>query len=126
MMKKTALFAALLLVVGSIPSWATCPTDKWVDEKANSSSYPVKVGGMILRGLHRIVESPGELVYHTYQGIKTPEHGVGVLKGLGMGTAWMADGIVRGGWDILSALIPDYHGEPGTHHCEFGAEKAEK
>jgi hypothetical protein len=30
----------------------------------------------------------------------------------------MLDGAVRGAWDVITALIPTYHGEPVTHELE--------
>ena len=116
-MKKIALFLALFLVFGVSQGWAVCGVDDWVNGKANSENYWVKTGGMFLRGLHRIVESPIELGYYTYKGTKDElGYGEGVLKGLGRGVGWMADDIVRGAWDVITAVFPDYHGEPGIHN----------
>jgi len=117
MMKRIGVLVALFLVVGAIPAWCICgAVDSWIDDQADSENYAVKAGGMLLRGLHRIIESPVEIGYHTYDGAKNNlEYGVGVLKGLGTGVLWTADGALRGAWDIITALFPDYHGEPGTH-----------
>lgn len=125
MMKKIAMLTLVLMMASAIPAWAICgPVDHWIDEQAASKTYPVKVGGMILRGLHRIIESPLELVYHTYDGsVNHLENGVGILKGLGSGFAWTLDSIVRGGWDVLTALFPDYYGETGTHELEWGSKE---
>jgi len=120
MIKKIGLFAVLFLVVGMSSAWAICgPVDSWIDDQAASEVYYVKAGGMLLRGVHRIIESPVELACHTYKGV-TEElgYGEGVLKGLGKGTLWMVDDILRGAWDIITALFPDYHGEPGEHEQE--------
>ncbi len=121
-MKKIGVLLALLLAMGATPGWSVCgPVDSWIDEQAGSDNYFVKTGGMFLRGLHRIIESPVEVGYHTYDGAKNHfGYGEGVLTGLGMGFLWTADGAVRGGWDIITALFPNYHGEPGTH--DLGAE----
>lgn len=121
-MKKIAIGVALLLVVGATPGWSICAkVDNWLDETANSNVYYAKAGGMFLRGIHRIIESPVEIGYHTYDESKNHlEYGAGVFKGLGTGVLWMADGVLRGAWDIITALFPDYHGEPGTH--DLGAE----
>lgn len=115
-MKKISIFLALLMVLGTGSAWAVI---EWVDEQAQSDVYHVKAGGMFLRGLNRIVESPVELACHTYKGA-TEElgYGEGILKGLGLGAVWMVDDILRGAWDVVTALFPDYHGEPGTHEQE--------
>ena len=116
-MKKIGILVALFLIIGAIPGWCICgPVDKWIGETAASEVYYVKAGGMLLRGLHRIIESPVEVGYHTYDGAKNNlGYGEGVLKGLGTGVLWMGDSIIRGAWDVITALIPDYHGEPGEH-----------
>ncbi len=120
-MKKIGCLVALFLIIGASLGWsAMCAaTDDWLETQANSSNYGVKAGGMLLRGLDRIVESPVELACHTYKG-STEElnNGVGILKGLGMGTLWMVDSILRGAWDVVTFAFPDYHGEPGEHHQE--------
>ena len=116
-MKKIALFLALLIVVGAQPGWSICgPVDSWIDEQSASDVYYVKAGGMLLRGLHRIIESPVELACSTYKG-STQElgYGEGVLKVLGGGFLWMLDDIIRGAWDIVTFAFPGYHGEPGNH-----------
>lgn len=122
MMKRIGVLLALLLAIGATPGWSVCgPVDQWIDDTVASDVYYVKAGGMFLRGLHRIIESPIEIGYHTYDGAKNNlGYGEGVLKGLGTGVLWMADGVLRGAWDIITALFPDYHGEPGTH--DLGAE----
>jgi hypothetical protein len=125
-MKKIAVFVALFLILGSVPGWSICgPVDTWIDEQAASENYAAKAGGMLLRGMHRIIESPVELACHTYNGATDElEYGVGILKGLGYGTLWMIDSILRGGWDILTFAFPDYHGEAGTHVQECWGEHA--
>jgi hypothetical protein len=119
-MRRISILLALLLVMGATPGWSVCATvDRWVDDQAKSEVYPVKVGGMFLRGIHRMIESPVEIGYHTYDGaVNRTEYGVGALKGLGTGVLWMADSVLRGAWDIITALFPDYHGEPGTHDLD--------
>ena len=117
MMKRIGFLAALFLIIGANTGWSICgAVDNWIDEKATSENYWVKSGGMFLRGLHRLVESPVEVGYHTYDESKNNfQYGAGVIKGLGTGFLWMADGAIRSGWDIITALFPDYHGEPGEH-----------
>lgn len=121
-MKKILVFVALFLAIGAIPGWCSvsAAAEDWLDEQANSSNYGIKTGGMVLRGLDRIVESPVELVCHVYKGSSGEElqYGVGILKGLGYGTLWMVDSILRGAWDVVTFAFPDYHGEPGEHHQE--------
>lgn len=129
MKKKVAWLVALFLVIGLTPGWSICgPVDNWVDDQANSEVYYIKAGGMLLRGIHRIVESPVEIGYHTYKSTKDElGYGEGVLKGLGTGLLWTLDGAIRGAWDIVTFAFPDYHGEVGTHDlsAEIGGSGAE-
>ena len=125
-MRKIVLLATLFLIMGASHAWAFCGAmDDWIDAKANSEVYYVKAGGMLLRGLDRIVESPIELACHTYKG-STEElgYGEGVLKGLGLGVLWMGDSIIRGAWDIVTFAFPGYHGEPGEHKQECWGKSA--
>ena len=116
---KIGAIAALFFLVGAAPGWSFCTGETWLNGKSNSEVYPVKVGGMFLRGLHRIIEFPVEIGYHTYDGSKNHlGYGEGILKGLGTGLLWGVDGVLRGVWDIVTALFPDYHGEPGTHSLD--------
>jgi len=117
---KIGIGAALLFLVGVTPAWAICgPVDEWIDTQAASEVYPVKAGGMLLRGVHRIIESPVELACHVYKGsTEELQYGVGVLKGFGYGLLWTLDSILRGAWDIVTFAFPDYHGEPGGHAQE--------
>ena len=122
-MRKTGIFkigalAALFFLVGTAPGWCLVSgEDDWLNKQANSQEYWIKAGGMLLRGLDRIVESPIEIGYHTYDGAKNHlGHGEGVIKGLGTGLLWTVDGLLRGTWDVVTALFPDYHGEPGAHN----------
>lgn len=118
-MKKIGVIVALFLAVAAVPGWTMCPADQWLEDTANSGSYPVKAGGMILRGVHRIIESPVEIACHTYKGATEElEYGLGIFKGLGMGLLWTLDSAVRGAWDIVTFAFPDYHGEPGKHEQE--------
>ena len=121
-MKRIGVVLALLLMIGSTPGWSVCgPVDQWIDDTAGSDVYYVKAGGMFLRGIHRIIESPIEVGYHVYDSAQNElGYGEGILKGFGKGLLWMVDDLLRGGWDIITALFPDYHGEPGTH--DLGAE----
>ena len=114
---KIAAIAALFFLASATPGWCICTAvEDWVNGKASSDVYYVKARGMFLRGIHRIIESPIEIGYHTYDGAKNHlGYGEGVLKGLGTGLLWTVDGLLRGTWDIVTALFPDYHGEPGTH-----------
>ena len=119
MMKKVGLFVVLFLVMGMSSAWAGCMLASWAEEKANSEVYYVKAGGMLVRGLDRIVGSPVELACHTYKGVTEDiGYGEGILKGLGLGTLWMVDDILRGAWDIITFAIPDYHGEADPHQQE--------
>ncbi len=119
-MKKVALLMALLLVVGALPGWSVCMFDNWIDKQATSTNYGTKAGGMLLRGIHGIVESPVELFYHPYDELKNrPENGIGFFKGLGLGAWGMVDKIGHGAWDILTALVPNYNGETSTHGESF-------
>ena len=124
-MKKVGLLVVLFLVVGMSSAWALDAVGSWADETANSEVYYTKAGGMLVRGLYRIVTSPAELACHTYKGC-TEEigYGEGILKGLGEGTLWMVDGILRGAWDIITFALPDYHGEPVKHVQECWGEGA--
>lgn len=119
-MKKIGLMVVLFLIIGAIPGWSICgPVDEWIETQASSDNYGIKTGGMLLRGVHRIVESPVELACHVYKGsTEDLRYGVGVLKGFGNGLLWMTDSILRGAWDIVTFAFPDYHGEPGTHKQE--------
>lgn len=124
-MRKIGMLLAVFLVIGASPGWSICgPVDSWIDEQAASENYGIKAGGMLLRGFHRIIESPVELACHTYKGATEElEYGVGILKGLGYGTLWMVDSMLRGAWDIITFAFPDYHGEPGEHKQEcWGAD----
>ena len=113
-MKKIWSLVALFLIIGATSSWAVCGQ---VEGWATSENYWTKSGGMLLRGVERIVESPVELACETYKGSQKEnlKYGGGIVKGLGMGVAWMLDDVVRGGWDVLTFAFPDYHGEVGTH-----------
>ena len=114
---KIGALAALFFLVGAAPGWCFCgAAEEWVNKQAGSDVYYVKAGGMLLRGVHRIIESPIEIGYHTYDGAKNHlGYGEGIIKGLGTGLLWTADGVLRGAWDIITALFPGYHGELGTH-----------
>ncbi len=116
-MRKISLFVILLFVLGVGPGWgAVCPIETKVGEWADSSNYPVKIGGMFLRGIHSVVKSPIEIFYHPYDELKhRPQYGLGFFKGLGIGAVWMFDHVLRGVWDVATAPIPDYNGEPGDH-----------
>ena len=120
-MKKIGCLVALFLLIGTSSGWSATISswDTWLNDQANSDNYGIKTYGMFLRGLDRIVESPVELACHTYKGA-TEElgYGEGILKGLGMGTLWMVDNILRGGWDVITFAFPSYHGEPGEHKQE--------
>lgn len=113
-MKKIGILAALFLTLGAGSGWAVCTS---VNNWATSENYWVKSGGMLLRGVERIVESPVQIACETYKGSQSEnlKYGGGVVKGLGMGFAWMLDDIVRGAWDVITFAFPDYHGEAGAH-----------
>ena len=118
-MKKIGCLVALFLLIGASSGWSSLSSSMgdWLEDQAKSDNYGIKAYGMILRGLDRIVESPVEIACHTYKGAtgENLQYGVGVLKGLGMGTLWMVDDILRGAWDVITFAFPDYHGEPGSN-----------
>jgi hypothetical protein len=105
-----------------VPAWAVCgPIDDWIEEKAASDSYPVKAGGMLASGVHRIVESPYELLYHTYDGtVNNFENGLGFFKGLGTGVWQLVENVGRGAIDIVGALVPGFHAPAGGHDHKLG------
>lgn len=123
--RKVAAFAALFLMIGGATGWSLCgAVDDWVNKQATSTQYPVKAGGMLLRGIHNIVESPVEIFYHPYDELKSrPEKGVGFFKGLGLGVWGTVDKIGYGSWDLLTALVPDYNGETSAHHHKIFKKK---
>ena len=114
-MKKMGMLVALFLIIGATSAWAVCAPQ--VEDWAKSENYWAKSGGMLLRGIERIVESPVQIACETYKGStgENLKYGGGIVKGLGLGVAWMLDDIVRGAWDIITFAFPDYHGEPGEH-----------
>ncbi|HNV85831.1 MAG TPA: hypothetical protein PKL97_02550 [Candidatus Omnitrophota bacterium] len=109
------IFAALF-----ITGWTRLdPMNQRLNEKANAQDYAEKAGGMALRGIAGILQSPVELAYHGYtETFENPMCGLGFYKGIFIGLFWTGDKITRGAWDVLTAPVPDYHGAPGSHHDE--------
>ena len=115
-MKKILLVVVLTFIFGQAPVWAICPIENKVEGWADSTSYFAKMGGMWLRGIHSVVEAPGEIFYHPYDELRNrPQYGLGFFKGLGIGVFWALDRVARGVWDVATAQIPDYNGEPSDH-----------
>jgi len=125
--KKIALFVALLLVVGSTPGWSLCGNlDQWIDEKAASEQYGTKLGGMLLQGIHRVIESPYEIFYHLYDGAKNEKPAAtGWLKGLFTGIARAAENVMLGAVEIVSAAVPGQHGLTREHDHTLFEKEAE-
>lgn len=114
---KIGAFLALFFLAGAAPGWCGCAVQDWIDRQASSEIYYQKAGGMFLRGLHKILDAPVEIGYYTYDETKNNfKYGAGIIKGLGKGALWAVDDVLRGTWDVVTALFPDYHGEPGTHN----------
>jgi hypothetical protein len=117
-MKKIAMLMIVLMVVGSVSAFAgICPkTDKWIEGKVNSEEYVVKMGGMMLDGVNRIVAAPFDLLYHPYHDVFVEKHyGTGLFTGLGEGLFRGVEGIMVGAWNIVSSVVPGYHGETTDH-----------
>ncbi len=116
-MRKIAILVAVFLVIGSIPGWSVCgPVDDWITKQADSTNYPVKFVGLLLSGVHRAVEAPFEVLYHSYDGTRNRfENGLGFFTGLGEGMFRGIESIGRGAVDVLSAPVPGYNGMKGGH-----------
>lgn len=113
MLRKIAIMTVVLLFAGASQSFAICEkVTGWLNEKAASENYPVKLGGMMLRGVDRIVSSPVEFIDGTVDGIRniTDHYGLGLFEGIGTGTLRMLDTAGRGIVDVYGSPIPDYHG----------------
>ena len=125
MVKKISIFLALLLVVGITPGWSLSASfDKWVDEKASSEQYGVKLGGMLLQGVQRVLESPYEVLYHLYDGAKNEKPAtVGWAKGLFTGLARGAESVMLGTVEIVSAPFPGQHGLKREHDHAMSGKK---
>lgn len=121
MTKKVAVFLVLLLVVGVTPGWSICgPIKDWVDEKAASDNYGAKSLGMLLRGIHGVVEVPLEITHHLIDGtLNEKPYVIGTLKGLGTGAAHAVETAMIGAWDVITALCPRYKGLPREHEHEL-------
>lgn len=120
-MKKAMVLAAVMLLALATSGWAVCgPIDDWIEEKAASDTYAVKVGGMLLQGVHLIVESPYELGYHIYDEVKS-DPALGLFKGLGVGGGRMLGNIGVGALNLVTAVVPGLHGPEWPHdHVLFG------
>jgi hypothetical protein len=117
-MKKIAMFVTVLMVLGSVSAWAgICPkTDSWIKSKVDSEQYVVKMGGMMLDGVNRIVAAPFDLLYHPVNDVFVDKHyGTGLFTGLGEGLFRGVEGIMVGAWNIISSPVPGYHGETTDH-----------
>jgi len=116
-MKKIAVVLALLMVVGTVPAWAVCGSiDNWIGERAQSDIYGEKLVGLLLDGIHRVVESPYELLYHPYDDIANKgEKVTGLFTGLTKGLFYGVQNIVVGAINIVSAPVPGSHGVSIEH-----------
>ncbi|MBI3999070.1 MAG: hypothetical protein HY351_00495 [Candidatus Omnitrophica bacterium] len=115
-MKKIAFLLALLMVIGTIPVWALCGMDGWLDEKSNSDYYPTKAGGLVLNGVHHIVEVPADLLYQPYNDIVSEKkYATGLFTGLGKGILYGVEDAFVGVVDLVSALVPGSHGIKGGY-----------
>lgn len=113
MLRKIAIVVFALLFAGASQSFAVCEkVTGWLDDKAASDNYPIKLGGMMLRGVDRVVSSPVRLIGGTVDGVKniTDHYGLGLFEGIGTGTFQMLDTAGRGILDVYGSPIPDYHG----------------
>ena len=117
---KTISFMLILAMLW-FAGWARLdPMNQWLNEKANAQDYPGKTGGMLLRGLAGILQSPVELAYHGYdETFENPMCGLGFFKGIFVGLYRASEKIIRGAWDVVTSPIPDYHGAPGTHNDDL-------
>jgi len=108
-MRKIALMLVLLLILGTTPAWALCgAVGDWIDNQANSGSYPAKAGGMILKGTHDLVDASMELLYHPYDEIVNKgDYVFGLLKGIGHGIAGFTEGVIYGATNMVFALCPE-------------------
>ena len=121
MKTKIAVITGLLVMAASVQGWSMCPLGNWANTKAESASYGEKAGGMLVRGLAGIVESPAELLIHSYQESKDHfDKGLGVARGLGMGVFRMVEHIAIGAVDIVSAPVPGYHGIKSEDQHDWG------
>jgi len=110
--KKIAFLLALFLVIGSVPSFANeCPIHKWGADKAQSASYPTKVVGMLVEGVDGVVLSPLHLLSGPYNDIVKEKHyATGLFTGLGKGVVGFGKDALTGVWNIVTAIVPGYHG----------------
>lgn len=115
-MKKIAVVFAFLFLVGTISAWAICGLDPWIEGKVKSDSYSEKLVGLFVDGVHRIVESPYEIVYHPYDEVKNQHKYVtGLFSGLGKGLWYFGQDIVVAVVNIVSAPVPGTHGYLPAH-----------
>jgi len=125
-MKKFSVLFIFVFILNASTEGASASSFKdWTDEKAASEKYAEKVGGMMLRGLSESVTSPIEILYHTVDGtVNHFEYGFGFLEGLGTGMIWGINQGMRGLWDLIFAVVPDYNGEPGAHVDPWESDEA--
>lgn len=108
-MRRMAVVAAGLLVIGSQPAWAARTK---AHEAAESMQYGQKFGGMIGRGALNVITSPVDIIVNLVNETKAgpPLVGtlVGVGKGLGCGVLRLGSGAV----DLVTFWVPGFNGFP--------------
>ena len=115
-MKKIAVVLVLFLIVGSVPAWSTCALKNWASEKAQSDSYPTKAAGLLVKGVHEVVEAPFILLWHPYNDVvKEKQYATGLFTGLGKGLYHGVESVGVGAVNIISAPIPGLKGIESDH-----------
>ena len=108
-MAKKILCSLVMMALLALPAFAgECPVCKYAD----STDYPVKVPGMILRGAANIGLGWYEIVDHAIDRTKNNTPIVGTLIGIGEGTLYAINRMGRGAIDVLGALVPGFNGVP--------------
>jgi putative exosortase-associated protein (TIGR04073 family) len=106
---KKMLFLAILLA-GLI-----CSSNAFADsvyEKANSTDYGTKVGGMLGRGVVNVATCFVDIIVQTVNGTQDGPPVVGTLTGLGGGIACGALRVSSGALDVLTFWVPQFNGIP--------------
>ena len=132
-MKKLALLVAILMLAAS-PAFAICGTvDSWISEQAHSDSYLQKAGGMVLEGVHQVVEAPIHLLKGAGEGLSNPPvsklcpkkevpgYVMGLVGGTFNGTYAALENVVAAAGNVVYALIPNV-GPLEGHVEEMAAE----
>jgi hypothetical protein len=112
-MKKMGILMLLLFVALTSPAMAS------VFDDANSDELARKAPAMLVRGASQAVTSPVDIVEHGFIGTREGRPVLGTLKGLGRGTMIGLDRLGRGTVDVVTFLIPRYHGIPSLHLHEL-------